>query len=532
MNLPRYIQPVVEGDTRGALSESIWRPITSLAHALQNFTGEGGVKVTLSDGRFVLDFAGTGFNETDDSNDRDPGDPGDTPDIPPWYIPNPPTANTDTSGWVSGYYYAIRQALHRKFGYRPFNDSDSSSGKRWLDRRVDFTGLKNTNDWDASRFGFPDTPLPESGGATTRYSTQRLNRFYSAYLAETANLSGANSLYTESDYFTGLWAANESVINSNADVVSEESFTWNSANGAVATGENTNRYTTRQLYSEVFDLVTNCDFVRGSAYYANLASGSQAFDQPTGFSITGSLPSPLIYSWSNEAQENNISCSHNGVAAASVPFGHFTRKDKGTGSISFPTGNTIYVELGRYQFGHKTLAKTWYIHKYSVPKGHFRPASLAGRTQFNSLPASATYLETETVNLAAEQVRTVDWPEETGYCIVNETVTPTAVVTPLTCAAAQITAVKLAPDIRYRFIHDEPYLQFEIYRNTTNDSSTATLITTHSELNPTDAGNGLWQFTYLDVDTFVGGTTYYYWHKAYYDASRKSGFSAVKSVTY
>jgi hypothetical protein len=532
VKLPQYIQPVVEGDTRGALSESIWRPITSLARALQNFTGEVGVKVTLSDGRFVLDFAGTGFNETDDSNDRDPGEEGDTPDIPPWYIPNPPPANTDTSGWVSGYYYAIRQALHRKFGYRPFNDSDSSTGKRWLDRRVDFTGLENANDFN-TRFGNPGSPFPDSGGATTRYSIQRLNRFYSAYLGEIATPTGASSLYSESTYANTLWASNESLIAASAEASSEESFTWTSANGAVATGNNTNRYTTRELYTDVFNLVTNCDFDRGSASYANLASGSQAFDAPTGFSAsTDPLPTPIIYSWSNEAQENNISCSHNGVAAASVPFGHFTRKDKGGGSISFPTGKTVYVELGRYQFGHKTLAKTWYIHKYSVPKGHFRPVSLAGRTQFNSLPASATYLETETVNLAAEQVRTVDWPDETGYCIVNETITPTAVVTPLTCAAAQITLFKSTPDIRYRFVHDEPYLYFEIYRNTTNDSATATLITTHSELNPVDAGGGLWQFTYFDVDTFVGGTTYYYWHKAYYDASRKSGFSAVKSLTY
>lgn len=532
------IDLVVEGDAqRTAISREIYYPICKLANAIQNIRGQN-CEVYRSEGRLVWDLQNS--VQPDPDGDPDDGIGGGGPPPPGYPFPGdggngePPPSGGE---WTSGFFLSQKSVKHYKFGFRPFDDVDNFTGIRYLKRDITFTNLQTTHDFSLNIGGtFLVTP------GDNRYTTERRNRFASPYLNEQWGLGAI--LYIDTSYNTsGTWNSRERMLTQTGVTASEKSFTWLSSvsSGAVATGTQTNQYTTEQLYNDVRDLIANCPFKNGLSTVQFAGSGL-TFDQPSGPYTSGgpSTKDGIQNGYTDEAQGPGISCGTNsGLSGlANLVAYHFTIKNLGGGSIAAPTGKTVEVEMAKFRFGHKTLTKTYYLHSYNTPKGHYRPYSSAVGHTSGALPSSSEYDSSTSFSMGPNILHTVSAPAETGYILVSESATPPAPTTPGTVTVVNIGLVKIFGNFVYSWKNDEGYLSYEIWRNTTNNTATATLITTLATPVGTmngeiyDTFDGLYGFSYTDTGPFVGGTTYFYWHKAYFSTARKTGFSAVKSATY
>jgi hypothetical protein len=328
-----------------------------------------------------------------------------------------------------------------------------------------------------------------------------------------------------------------------ADGYFATSFNYSAA-GATANGSLSIRYLTQDLYEDMLLLLSAEQFVSGVVRYKD-------FTQPDTANNSNTTPTPIAFTelpnntyyptfsiregyYTNENQASVDATLYAGntlnkVTSTQIVAFHFRRKAVGGGTTAYPTGKIKMLSMQKAQFGSKTGgAVAWYSHFFSVPTNHVEPSYPQTR-----LPSSGSYVSTTSYSLTNEHAFQ-GVPSEIGYYIINQSATPPDPETPAVDlgGSRQPAVTKVAPNIRYDWNHGEPYLTFEIYRNTTNNSGTATLIATVSNDNPTVTEEFIWGFTYTDTGPFSGGTTYYYWHKCYYDISRKSGFSIVKSVTF
>lgn len=591
MNSPRYIQPVSEGESRTCVSPEIWGPIVRLAESLKSLRGVN-CDVYLSDGRFVVDLenstrGGGGDTITDGGGDGDGGgEEWPWPPFPPRY---PPPAGWTTGHMIAGYYIEKYKCGVRSFKY--WEDTQNDDGERYLKLNIQVNGafaypgldpvlptfLDNGGPWfydgNVGSFRAVDSTwilptlsyslvnsyseTPKTGAFITlanRYSNTtsrcagKLLSFsddVDFHFGYTDVSSSSNPTYGTTGFFTNV-----------ADNVGQTSFSHNN-NGCSTIGSLTKRYTSEMLYDDAATLMNAAAF---SSNFLLIAE----FEQATGPSntlnaaVTGEFseftPQPPFTEPDNvvtmpnnfgsfaNANENIVATNNIGGKTLGVQSGgtqvlayHFNRKAKGGGTFANPTGKIIYVEMQRCQFGSKPGPTTWYMHSFSVPSG----TSITTYPQ-QRLPSNAVYVGT-TSAVSTGTHTDVLMTSQTGYTVCNRVATPPAPPTPEvdTGQAYQPVISRVGADLVYAWNHGEPYLTFEIYRNTVNNSATATLIATVSGQEPilfdnstTDGFGICFTFSYTDTGPFVGGTTYYYWHKAYFDASRKSGFSIVKSRVY
>jgi len=593
MNLPRYIQPVAEGETRTCVSPEVWGPIVALAIALNSIRGAN-CDVYMSDGRFVLDLAnstrGLGAGEISDGGgpDNGGGEQFPFPEFPPTL---PVAAGWASGNMIAGFYVGKYKCGVRGFQY--WENTTQDDGERYLKLNIQINGafaypgesmaavvfLDNGGPWyyDGNVGSF-DGPSQTWTLPTLTYS---LVDFYSetpktgAFIevgnryTEVSNRCAAKllSFNDDVDFYAGpvsittsqLTAAGGRGFFTNvADSVGQTSFSHNN-NGCSTIGSLTQRYKTESLYEDAASLMDTATFSKDFLLVCD-------FEQPTGGSttlnaaVTGDFseftPQPPYTSPDNiVTMANNFgsySVTNQGVVATNsigsktlgVQFGgtqvlayHFARKTKGGGTYANPIGKIILVEMQRCQFGSKPGPTTWYMHSFTVPLG-----TSTSQYPQERLPSNAVYAGTTSVVSTATHTDVLP-PPSGGYIMCNRVATPPSPETPaVDTGQAYAPAVTLdSPYLRYTWNHGEPYLTFEIYRNTVNNSATATLIATVAGQEPvlfdqsTEDGFGIcFTFTYLDTGgpSSATGTTYYYWHKAYFDSSRKSGFSIVKSRVY
>jgi hypothetical protein len=585
------IQPVVKGDIRGAVSPEIYEPISTLAVALKKMRGEN-CDVYLSDGRFVVDL----INSTRGGEEGNMTDGGDGPDdgLPEfWDFPTLPPTIGAPAGWTTGNMIAGFWVDKHKCGIRSWRYWDNTTeddGERYLRWEVTLSGIfvypepflgaglpyysSEAGPWyyDGGFGTFtPTFPAVQysflrggvAGGFIPGESQQGGVCWVNGNRYSLTSTRGRASVlsYRNEIQMAGaptLLAANvvpptttTGFISNVADGVSQTGLVYN-RDTCQLNGVLKNRYTSAQLYEDAGTLMATAATSNNFLLFCE-------FEQPTGPSNSNNTPSatlvpythyPTIQYWDpipidhgsySDEKQNIVGAGQIGSKTLNKQFGgtqvlcyHFARKARGGGTFANPTGKIIHVEMQRCQFGTKPGPTTWYVHQFTVPIGY-------GTTTYpqQRLPSNGVYVGTTAVVSSGTHIDLVP-NEQTGYYIVNRTASPPAPETPEvdTGQSLQPTVVKVGADLKYTWNHSEPYLTFEIYRNTTNNSATATLVATVAAQEPVgvdtlgDAFFTAFTFTYTDTGPFVGGTTYYYWHKAYFDASRKSGFSIVKSITY
>jgi hypothetical protein len=587
MNLPTHIQPVEEGSTRGVVSPEIWKPIVGLAKSLKTLRGQN-CEVYLSEGRFVVDLANStrGPNSggmTDGGPGNGPGGDNGGQEEFPW--PDFPPTLPEAAGWTTGHMIAGFYAAKYKCGIRGFtfwrDGTIPDNGERFLRWNIQmgaaqlypapepvpngkplfeisegpwfydgglgtnvpsltFPTLQNSLVNVVSGVTYNYGEVPQDGSCVyegNRY-TATTSGITAKVLSYRDEISMAGAPHQVSNQNLPATLSNPFIVNL-ADSVSVTSFTHDAASGSLS-----KRYKTSELYEDIAAVMNTAAFSKDFLLVADFA-------QPTGAVNTTDSPSttpfteyptvnyyntvPLAHGSHTNENQGVVATNSIGSKTLNKQSGgtqvlayHFARKAKGGGTYAAPTGKIILVEMQRCQFGSKPGPTTWYIHKFTVPEGY----GVVNYPQ-QRLPSNGTYVETTSVVSAGTHTDLV-MDQEVGYYIVNRVATPPAPETPAvdTGQALQPAVSLVGADHLYQWNHGEPYLTFEIYRNTTNNSATATLIATISGQEPTANGFDAFSFSHTDTGPFVGGTTYFYWHKAYYDASRKSGFSIVKSRTY
>lgn len=308
-------------------------------------------------------------------------------------------------------------------------------------------------------------------------------------------------------------------------------------------------FTTKMLYQNVYDMLT------GIPYVVN-TSVNITFVQPTGGSSSSSVPSTSDYDVINPPpgttyvsyfdtipEDESVFSNENqnvlttGVASeptwdsygTSINYGamHFRRKANGTnGSYEEPVGFIIDLERKKTMVGN--YSSIW-VAKYSVPTEHIAPRFPSAR-----MPSSAQLESLEEVFIGVGSNTTLytgDSPEYSVWATSNLPAlsSPMTPVVYTSGANAPTLTNNGGGSITYKFFHGEPYLTWRIYRNTVNNTGSATLIAEVSEITEREISTGIFRMAYTDEGLSAG--TYYYWHKGFWNSSRVSGFSAVTSIT-
>lgn len=635
MNLPRYIQPVVEGDTRGALSPSIYKPIAALARAILNIQGRN-CDVYISDQRLVVDL----INSTRGPNGQNPND--NAPDDRPKPYPEP------AGGWDGGSeprpagapavltWSASKYARHSKRGFYPFSDyryetepytkpsitqpisyTQYVSGTHYLTMNFsrsgsfmeirqnwDFPGAANfyieLQDVDFGGAGLSNNLAitPPSAGGTSRivvdpvqagvagisfahitrrgygYWLQNVSRptdttildtvVMPFWLGETpqdataeitlnryATPTSINNLYFYNGGVFDFIDRNGWIPHVKGDLVIDQGLNGNSTSynwqGCIVTLDN--HYTTRLLHTDVYNLLMSADFTASSALnfeFVQPTGGSQTTSTPTSSDVTTQTNGPgsgLIMTFYDTIPEveSEYSTPNQNVITTSVStepswvsyganifYGamHFRRKALNIdGSFAEPLGYVVDLERRKVMLGNHA---TVYVGLFRVPTEHLAP-----RFPSVQMPASAEFVSVTAHSIGVGSELTLTSDNSPMYSVwatsnlAGLQTPPTPVV--YTSGGNAPTISKSGLDVTYTIYHGEPYLRFKIYRNTVNDSATATEVADVVDIFNSETSDQV--FRGVHVDTVPGAGTYYYWHKAYWDVSRISGFSAVKSIS-
>ncbi len=657
MNFPRYIQPVVEGDTRGALSESIYKPIVALARAIQNIQGRN-CEVYESDGRLVVDL----LNSTrgpNAANNRDDLAPDDRVGIRPPYTP-------PVGGWDGGAearppgapavatWSASKYARHDKRGFYPFTDyhyftepytiptqtqkiqyTQNVSGTHYLTLRITNSGAYfkwrqvwsdpadsefwlEVEDYDFGGDGLSNIPgidpfiapldggnprfvidpliagaPPGAGGppfgditragypywlqnpaSPTRIAFHPVNVIGPYWMSETpqsgeleitlnqySTPSSINNLYFYNSGSFDVGNRNNWIPHLKGQLVvdqelntSQTTYNWL---GCTVTLEN--KYSTQMLHTDVYNMLMSTGFTASTALNFEFVQPSGA----TSGTTTGSLSEattiqngpgtgvPIEFYDNFPVFEAEYTTQNQNVITTSVTtepawnsygtnvfYGamHFRRKANGReGTYEYPTGFVTKLERRKVMVGNYS---TIYVATYSVPTEHIAP-----RYPQIQMPASAELIGVEAINIGVGEEVTLSIGDSPGYSVWAASNLAALSVPPTPAVytgggTLPPTLSKSGLNVTYTFYNGEPYLRWKIYRNTVNNSGTATeIIDTANicdfefklDVSSGDIELGIFRMVY--VDTVPSAGTYYYWHKAYWDISRISGFSAVTSIT-